>query len=404
MIYQPKPWKFITFAFGQCISGIGFWMQKAAFGWLAWDLTHSPFAVGAVALAEPIATILFAPLAGVMTDRHEPFRLIVTTQSLLILAPLATLLIHVLGLLSFPAVLLLALADSFAQTFNQPVKSTVIGSLAGPALLSQAIATNSIAINTARMIGPALAGIIMVQTGSTLLVFAGAALSFAAILLVIFGLRRDLRSSRKSVPSEEKIPLGDDIRAGVDYIAHTPRIAALFALALVFSLLGRPFTELFPAIAGQVFGAGPELLSAFMSAQGAGALIGALVMLRKRPEDRILKITFGAGLLMSLALIPFSLTETKWIAIALVGVAGLGHVTCNIGMQSLVQLQTDAPFRGRIVSLYWLIFRGAAPLSAAMIGGLAGFVPLNTLIGTAAAAGALCIAVIAVQRRVFAAG
>jgi predicted MFS family arabinose efflux permease len=400
MIYEPKPWKFITFAFGQCLSGIGFWMQKAAFGWLAWDLTHSPIAVGAVALAEPIATVLFAPLAGVMTDRHEPFRLIATTQSLLILAPLITVLIHVLGLLSFPVVLLLALADSFAQTFNQPVKSTIIGSLAGPALLSQAIATNSVAVNTARMIGPALAGVIMVQTGSTLLVFAGAALSFAAILIVIFGLRRDLRGSRKSVPPEERIPLGEDIRAGVDYIAQTPRIATLFALALVFSLLGRPFTELFPAIAGQVFGAGPELLSAFMSAQGAGALIGALIMLRKRSEGRILKITFGAGLLMSLALIPFSLTDTRWIAIALVAVAGFGHVTCNIGMQSLVQLQSDAGFRGRVVSLYWLIFRGAAPLSAAVIGVLASWIPLNTLIGGAAFICVLLIAALAAYRRV----
>ncbi|BCJ89934.1 MFS transporter [Terrihabitans soli] len=399
MIYRPSPWKFITFAFGQGISGIGFWMQKAAFGWLAWELTHSPFAVGAVALAEPVATILSAPLAGVMTDRHEPFRLIATTQSLLIVAPLVTLLVHVLGLLSFPVVLLLALADSLAQTFNQPVKSTVIGSLAGPGLLSQAIATNSIAVNTARMIGPALAGIIMVQTGSTLLVFAGAALAFAAVLLVIFALRRDLRSSRKSVPPEEKIPLGEDIRAGFDYIAQTPRIARLFALALIFSLLGRPFTELFPAIAGQVFNSGPELLSAFMSAQGAGALFGALIMLRKRGEDRILKITFGAGLIMSLALIPFSLTDIKWIAVALVGVAGLGHVTCNIGMQSLVQLQTDAAFRGRIVSLYWLIFRGAAPISAAIIGVLASWVPLNILIGSGAALCAIGIAALAAYRR-----
>ncbi len=265
---EPKSRNFVLFSMAQCVSFAGDWMQKAAVGWLAWDLTHSPAWVGAIALSDLIAALWVAPLAGAVADRSNPYRLIWTTQVLAMVNSCAIWGLVVSGVLSPWLLLAWAVIDATLQGFNQPARMIVTGALAPEGQVSRAIASNSIAANLARSLGPAIAGVVMIHSGVSD-VFLINAISFIAIMAVLLHVRPWIDRPGFAVRSA---PLTGDILLGFSYIRRTPEIATLFALAVSFSLLARPFTELFPALAGGTFGGGPGMLALFMTAQGTGAV------------------------------------------------------------------------------------------------------------------------------------
>ncbi|MDQ8020469.1 MAG: MFS transporter [Moraxellaceae bacterium] len=390
---------FVNFSTGQGISAIGTWAQKTAVGWLVWELTHSPAWVGAIALSDLIAALWVAPLAGVVTDRSNPYRLLLTTQTLMIVLTLLLWGVVANGLATPWLLLGWAILDATVQGFNQPVRMVAIGSLAPPERMSQAIATNSIAANLARSIGPAIAGVVMLK-GDVADVFLINAVSFAAMLGAVHYVRRWL--DRPGLVDASASVLSD-MASGFAYVRRTPEIATLFFLTLAFALLARPFTELFPALAGEVFKGGPQTLGMLMSAQGVGALVGASWMLKKRGRDALVRITFAAAVGIALALIAFA--STRWLAlgVATMALAGLFHVVCNIGMQSMAQTMSAPNMRGRVMALYGLIFRAGPALGAFLIGVLAHWIGLQWLIGTAAAIfGLLVLRFIPTVRRVYA--
>jgi predicted MFS family arabinose efflux permease len=389
---------FVIFSSGQGISSIGGWMQKTAVGWLAWDLTHSPAWVGAIALSDLIAALWVAPLAGAVTDRSNPFRLILLTQSLMIGLALLLWFLTSSGLLTIWLLLGWAIFEASIQGFNQPVRMVAIGSLATPDRMSQAIATNSIAVNTARSIGPAIAGLVMVS-GEVENVFLINSVSYIAMILAIFWLRQ--RLDRPGLSSRAE-PILRDITLGFAYIRHTPSIATLFFLAVGFAVLARPFVELFPAIAGDILQGGPQTLSLLMSAQGIGALVGAVWMLKAKPVSHIVKTTFGAALGIALTLVLFSLTTHLYLVVIIVTIAGVFHVVCNIGMQTMAQTMSEPLMKGRVMALYGLIFRAGPAIGAFTMGACASWIGLQWLLGIAAAMfGALVIYKIPQIRRVY---
>jgi MFS family permease len=273
---KPTPRHFVLFSVGHCVSSIGFWAQKTGIGWLTWELTHSVAWVGTIAMADLVATLWVAPLAGAVVDRNNPYRLFSLTQTLTLLLALLLCVVTAAGVVSIHGLLLFAVVESTLQGFNQPVRMLLTGLLAPHERLSQAIAANSIAVAVARSLGPASAGVIM-YFGPVALVFALNAVSFLAILGIVFHLRRWLDRP----PLTRSIALAGDIAEGFRYVARTPEIASVIFLAFVFAFLARPFSELFPAFAGEVFGGGLEVLSILMTVQGLGALFGALWMLRR---------------------------------------------------------------------------------------------------------------------------
>lgn len=391
---------YVVFSTGHGLSSVGGWMQKAGVGWLAWELTHSPAWVGAIALSDLFSALWVAPLAGAVTDRSNPYRLILLTQTLLI--GLALLLggLAWSGQLTIGLLFAWAVLEASVQGFNLPVRMVAIGSLARPEQMSQAIATSSIAVSLARSVGPAIAGVVMVS-GHVAGVFVINAVSYLAMIAAIVWLRRPL--DRPGL-SSRKEPLLADVAAGVAYIRRTPRVATIFLLALGFAVLARPFVELFPAIAGDVLRGGPETLSMLMTAQGLGALAGALFMLTPKPADQTVRITFGAALGIALTLIVFSLTTQLHTVLLAIAVAGVFHVVCNIGMQTMAQTMSEPAMKGRVMSSYGLIFRAAPAIGATVLGACAEWAPLQWLIGGAAAVfGLLVVSKLPDVRRVFAA-
>lgn len=376
----PRSRNFIVFAVAQCLNFSGSWAQKTAVGWLAWELTHSPAWVGAIALSDLIAALWVAPLAGAVTDRSNPYRLILLTQSLAILNCIAIWLLVATGLASPWLLLLWAIVEATLQGFNQPTRMLVTGTLAPEGRVSQAIATNSIAVNIARTGGPAIAGLLIVNVGIES-VFLFNALSFALIFAVLLRVRRWIDHPPLTSRSA---PLYGDVLAGFRYIRREPPIAMLFVLTISFSLLARPFTELFPALAGGSFDGGPQMLAMLMSAQGLGAFVGASWMLRRQSTHALVRTSYGAAFGISAALVIFAFMESALFALPAIALAGLFHVVCNIAMQSMAQTLSLAAMRGRVLALYTLVFRAAPALGAFVIGSLAEWFDLQTMIGIAA--------------------
>lgn len=389
-----RAWHFVLFAAAQGISGIGTWMHKAAIGWLAWDLTHSPAWVGALALTDLIAALWVAPFAGAVTDRHNPLGLLLLTQTLLLAEAVLLAAIVLSGGLAIGGLLAMALIEATLQGFNQPVRMTAISHLATRERISQAIASNSIAFNLARILGPALAGALLLHD-HVALVFMLNATSYVAMIAAIGMLRHQLDRP----PAAPARRLGGDVIGGFRYIARSHRIAVLFAFAFVFSLFARPFIELYPAIAGGLLAGGPDMLAWLMGAQGVGAMVGAGLMLRRAKPEHLPVRTCLAGSGLAVTLILFALTRSPGAVIGLMVLAGFFHVVCNIGMQSLAQLSATPEYRGRTMALYGLLFRTTPAIGAFAIGIGAHLAPLNTLIGCAAAIGLGGMASIAIAAR-----
>lgn len=394
-VAEPPSRHFVLFTVGHGISSIGAWAQKTGVGWLTWELTHSVAWVGTIAMADLIAALWVAPLAGAVADRSNPYRLFCLTQTLTLLLAVLLCAATAAGIVNVYGLLLFAVAESTLQGFNQPVRMLLNGLLAPRERLSQAIAANSIAVAVARSLGPAGAGVAM-HFGSVALVFALNALSFIAILAVVFRLRRWIDRP----PLARGAALAGDVAEGFRYVLRTPEIGAVIFLALAFSLLARPFSELFPAFAGEVFGGGPEVLSMLMSAQGLGALLGALIMLRARSSRALARSVLATGLGLAASLLVFTASTALAVALPAMVAAGLFHVVCNIAMQSLCQLQSAPALRGRVVALYGLIFRTGPSVGAFLIAQAAHWATLSALVGGCALAyGALLLATLPAVRR-----
>lgn len=395
----PRPRHFITFASAQCVSFTGSWAQKAAVGWLVWELTHSPAWVGAIALSDLLAALWVAPFSGAVTDRSNPYRLIRFTQMLSLLSCAALWGLAASGAASPWLLLLWAVAESTLQGFNQPARMLVTGKLAPEGRLSQAIAATSIAANLARIAGPAIAGPLIVKAGVES-VFLFNAVTFTLIFAVLAHVRPWIDHAPLA---SRAAPLAGDVAAGFRYIRGEPAIAMLFALTLSFSLLARPFTELFPALAGGSFGGGPQMLAMLMSAQGVGAFIGASWMLRRSSGAALARACFWSALGIAGALVLFAFAETALLALPAIALAGLFHVVCNIAMQSMAQTLSEPAMRGRVLALYTLVFRAGPALGAFGIGMLAEWFGLQVMIGVMAALFAvLVLAALPLARRLHA--
>ncbi|HEY6630339.1 MAG TPA: MFS transporter [Rhizobiaceae bacterium] len=377
----PAPWDFAIFASAQLAAFVGTWMQKTAVGWLAWEMTHSPAWVGAVALGDLFAAFIVGPLAGAVTDRTNPYRLIQFTQGALILNALVLVGLMSTGLITPWLLLAWAIADACIQGFNQPVRVVIIASLAQPGRMGQVIAANSVAANLGRIFGPAVAGVTMLY-GSVEHVFIINIALYTVMLAVVRYLRASVDAPRAQKPAAS---LRSDIATGFRYVRNDARLATVFVLVAAFSFLARPFAEMLPAIAGGSFNGGPGTLATLMIAQGCGALVGAGWLLRPREGVFLLRLAFFSALSISLALILFAFSTDLWLAVAAIAVAGLFHVVCNICMQTTVQTISAPDMRGRTVALYLLLFRAAPALGAFVLGVLAEWMSLQHLIGAAAA-------------------
>jgi predicted MFS family arabinose efflux permease len=370
---------YAIYTMGNSISLIGTWVQRIATGWLTWQLTGSGLWLGAMAFADLAPTVFIGPFAGVVADRMDRLKLIRVSQALMML--IATLLFVLVAVDSITiwSLLLLTVASGMTAAFNQPARLAFIAALVPKAQLPSAVAINSIVFNTARFVGPMIAGIAIAASGVAL-AFALNAASFAVFL---FSLSR--LSATADTPAERpKGGIFGDLRAGIAYARGHYGLASLFLLMIVAGVAVRPVVELLPGFADAVFGAGATGLAALTSSIGIGAIAAGL-WLGARPRPAGLPgLAVLCSAVLSLAVLAFVATDNIYLALAAMLVGGVGIAASGIALQTTIHLAVEPAMRGRILSIHGVIFRGGPALGALIMGAVSEFTGLRTPVAVGA--------------------
>ena len=351
---------------GQFVSLIGTWMQSVAQGWLMHRLTSSPMMLGLLSFAQFIPVLPLALHAGVIVDRIPRRTLLLWTQSLQLLQAVLLALAVATDLVRPWMVLVFAFVYGIVNTFDLPARQSFVVDLTGKEDLPNGIALNSAAFNAARILGPAVAGVLVASVGEAGC-FAFNALSFVAVIVSLL-MMRPLPRIESSAPRES---VAETLRAGLSYAWATPTIRQLLVLLSVCAGFGFQYNVLLPVYARDVLHAGAHEYGWLFSAFGAGSLIAALRMAVTR-ERWALRRHLVIGLVTgAVGLLGFAWFHTLPAMIGFAALAGFGLILYVASTNTLIQLTVEDRYRGRVMSLYTLFFVGTAPFGALLAGFIA---------------------------------
>ncbi len=351
---------------GQAVSLIGTWMQSVAQGWVVYQLTGSKFALGAISFAGTVPTLFFMLPAGALADRWPRRRLMLLTQTAMMLLAFVLAGLAATGKLRAWHIGLLAFALGVANSFDAPARQSLAVELVEDRRdLMNAIALNSMMFNLARVIGPALGGLVLALMGAAWC-FALNGLSFLAVIVAL--LRMRLLPPPRAARRER---LTAQVVAGLRYVRGNGPVRTLIVLVGVSSLFGMSYATVLPAYAVDVLRVGEASLGGLNAAVGLGALGGSMtVAFLGRFRRKGLLLTLGS-LLFPGALLALSFSRSFVLSLACLTVAGFGFVTQNATSNTLVQSIIPDELRGRVMGLYSLMFFGVTPFGALLAGSLA---------------------------------
>jgi MFS family permease len=352
------------YAAGNAVSLIGVWMQRVAVGWLAWTLTHSGAWLGFVSMAEFFPVVFLSPIAGALADRRDRVGIIRVTQIAGSLeAGLLAVLVYT-GAITIELLFALTLTLGLFNAMAQPSRLALIPTLVDRPALPSALAINAIIFNSARFVGPAVAGVVIAK------ISVGAAFAVNAATYVVFLVAM---TSLRGLPA---LPVGATqsvLKASAEayaYASRHPGIAPMLLLFTVTTIGTRGFVELFPGFADHVFGRGPEGLATLTSTVGLGAICGAIWMLLRPAIAGLTGLVLANTLAISLAILGFTATDRFLVALPCVFLAGAAMTITGVGAQTLIQAAVDIRMRGRIMALYGMIFRAGPAVGAVLMGSL----------------------------------
>ena len=350
---------------GQIVSLVGTWMQNIALTWYVVELTHSPVAVGFLAFCRFAPFTVFGLISGVVADRFDNRRLVMLTQSASMVVALALTALAFSGSEIVWLAYALAAASGTALVFDAPGRHALTFQMVGRDELPNAIALNASLFNSARVIGPAAAGVIIAAFGVGVC-FAINAVSFLAVLSSLW-LMRDDELVKLDRPTEHPSVL-KSVREGLAYARHSPRVRLVLAMTTVVSTVGFNFHVLVPVLASETLDAGPRTFGVLSACFGGGALAGALLAAGlARASWKALVAGVGGFSLSLLALAPLNTVLGCAILLFVVGVC---FTMWTANSQSLLQLSAPDHLRGRVLSLYLFAFAGLAPLGGLLSGWL----------------------------------
>ena len=356
---------FQLFFAGQLISLIGTWMQTVAQSWLVYRMTNSAFLLGAVGFASQIPVFIMAPVGGIVADRHNRHRVVIGTQtaSMILAGILAALTLS--GRVQVWHIMVLAAGLGVVNAFDIPARQAFLIDMVGREDLMNAIALNSSMFNGARVIGPAVAGILVASIGEGWCFFANA-VSYIAVIagLLLMRIERAARLETRGSPVE-------NILEGFRYARNTGPFRAIFLLLGLVSFVGMPYSVLMPLFADQILHGGARGLGILMGATGVGALLGAISLAARvgiRGLGRLIAIC-AAGFGVSLIL--FSSSRVFWLSTLLLVPVGFFIMVQMASSNTLIQSMVPDQLRGRILAVYSMMFMGMAPFGALSAGAAA---------------------------------
>jgi MFS family permease len=373
---------FRLFFGGQLVSLIGTWMQSVARSWLVYRLTGSSVLLGLVGFAGQIQVFLLAPLGGSLADARSRHRIVIATQTAAMLLALALAGLTLAGRVQLWHIFAMASLLGIVNAFDIPARQSFLVQLVGRNDLMNAIALNSSMFNGARIVGPAIAGVLVAAIGEGWCFF----LNGVSYLAVLSGLLM-MHPRPQPARAPDETPLGRIVE-GFVFVARTAPIRALLLLLGLVSLSGMPYAVLMPVFADRTLHAGARGLGVLMGASGLGALLGALTLASRRDVRGLGRWIVWATGSFGVGLIAFSLSDRFWLSTALLVPVGFAMIVQTAASNTLIQAMVPDELRGRVMSLYSMMFMGMAPFGALLAGLLAGRFGAPAAV---AAGGAACI-------------
>jgi MFS family permease len=332
-------------------------MQKVAQSWLIFDLTKSSFFLGLDDFLGQLPILLFTVVGGVIADRHDRRRLLLTSQYVQMTTAFILAALVWTGFIRIQHILVLSFVTGFAQAFGGPAYQSLIPSLVEKKHLPNAIALNSIQFNLSRIFGSLFAGATMAALGAALC-FGLNGLSFLVVILALLSL------SVKHIPTPDRKPMLEEMRGGFRYTRGEPVLIALITLACLTTFLGLPLVTFLPVFAREVFHGDIGQYSRMMAFVGAGSVTGALIVAWLGRFKHMGLTLLLIEVLYGMLIVAFSLSRTLWLSELLLFFAGMAVMMVTSMTTSLVQLIVPDHLRGRVVSIYMVAFRGGMPLGS----------------------------------------
>jgi len=351
---------------GQSISLVGTWMQMIAVAWLVYRMTNSAVLLGAVAFIGQIPTLILSPFAGVLADRFNRRNMIIAAEILSMLQAFILAFLTLTNNIAVWHIFALSLFLGLISSFEIPSRQAfVVDIVEKREDLGNAIALNSSMFNGARLVGPAMAGIIIASFGEGIC-FLLNGLSFLAVIFVLLMIKVDLK---KIQPKKEHFLKG--LKDGFSYAFGFAPIKYILFLVSLVSLTGMSYAILMPIFAKEILKGGPMTLGFLMGASGIGALCGTIYLAAWRHPRGLEKIVSKATFLFGAGLIAFSFSRHLWLCLLLMLFVGFGMIIQMASGNTILQALTDDDKRGRVMSIFAMAFLGMSPFGSLLAGFLA---------------------------------
>jgi MFS family permease len=350
---------------GQLVSLTGTWMQSVAEAWLVFRLTGSAALLGLTSFATLSPVFLFATFGGIVADRVDRRRIIIVTQTVSMLLPLTLAALTLSGHVRVWHVFVLATCLGIVNAFDIPARQSFIVEMVGREDLTNAIALNSSMVNGARVVGPAVAGLLVAAVGEGWC-FLLNGISYLAVIAGLLMMQVPERSRHHARRSAWR-----DTVEGFRFVAKTGPIHSVLMLLGLLSFAGMPYSVLMPVFAESILNAGPKGLGLLMGASGLGALGGALALVSRRGVRGLGRWVAVSSAAFGVALIAFSFSRTFWLSALLLIPVGAAMMVEMASSNTLIQAMVPDRLRGRVMALYSMMFMGMAPFGALFSGWIA---------------------------------
>lgn len=347
---------------GQLISNVGTWMQIIAQGWLVYQLGHSEITLGLVAFAGAVPILVTSPWAGVIVDRVSRRTLLILTQAGLMLLAFVLAALTFTGAVKEWHIILLAALLGVINAFDAPARQAFVPDMVGKEDLPNAIALNSIMFNSARVLGPAFAGMLLAIIGPAWC-FTLNGISFLAVILGLWLMKLPPHRAKHNPASPWR-----QLVEGWQYTARSREMSALILLSLVFSVFGISYSTLLPAFVEKVLHQGAMAYGWVNAASGLGAVTGAFILASRVSKGRRGQLLVVTNIAFPLILMAFSFTTFYPLSLLLAYGLGVGFMVQFTTLNTLLQTRVEDSFRGRVMGIYTLTFFGFAPFGNLLIG------------------------------------
>ena len=351
---------------GQSVSLIGTWMTRIATSWLVYRLTNSAALLGIVGFASTIPSFVFGPIAGVLVDRWDRHRTLTLTQVLSMIQSFALAALALTGVIKIWEIIALALFQGLIGAFDMPVRQSFVIQMVGHRDdLGNAIALNGTMVNSASLVGPAIAGAVIAAVGEGYC-FLIDGISYIAVVISLLAMRITVPQVRRPL---RKVTI--ELHEGWRYVRESlPIRSILINLALV-SMFGMPYSVLMPIFAAQVLHGGPNTLGFLMAAVGVGALTGTVSLTLRRTIVGLGRRIVVATAMCGVALIAFGFSHILWLSLLILPFVGFGLMQQMAPSNTILQTIVEDDKRGRVMAFYSMAFLGMAPFGSLLSGSVA---------------------------------